>query len=145
MLLSRFRFELDSDLEDVEVDSSGLHLKPKDGLKLRVMANHCYGRVAKSILPFLMAIHIGSRPIWLTRAGAGSQKTKGQDGSDRASSLSEEGQQFAKRLANFVKTRAGYYWQRSGKPEEGSNNQLPGLPFNIFNPQEITVFFSKCH
>ena len=36
MLLSRFRFELDSDLEDVEVDSSGLHLKPKDGLKLRV-------------------------------------------------------------------------------------------------------------
>ena len=35
MLLSRFRFEL-VDVENMEVDSTGLHLKPKDGLKLRV-------------------------------------------------------------------------------------------------------------
>ena len=108
-------------------DSEGPFIKLFN-LSSKVMANHCYGRVAKSILPFLMAIHIGSRPIWLTRAGAGSQKTKGQDGSDRASSLSEEGQQFAKRLANFVKTRAGYYWQRSGKPEEATQVFTSTMP-----------------
>lgn len=36
MLLSRFRFELPEALEEMKVDSSGVHLKPKDGLKLRV-------------------------------------------------------------------------------------------------------------
>ncbi|CAK9005050.1 unnamed protein product [Durusdinium trenchii] len=98
-------------------DSEGAFIKLFN-LSSKVMANHCYGRVAKSILPFLMAIHIGSRPIWLTRAGAGSPESKGQHGSDRASSLSQEGQDFAKRLAKFVKTRAQRYWERSGKPQE---------------------------
>eukprot|EP00438_Fugacium_kawagutii_P010245 Skav234277 [mRNA] locus=scaffold1464:1221099:1224675:+ [translate_table: standard] len=119
MLLSRFRFEL-VDVEQMEVDSSGLHLKPKDGLKLRVMANHCYGRVAKSTL----AAQIGSRPIWLTRAGAGAPETKGGSTADEpcpsadVADRSQASQQFAKRLADFVKTRAGCYWERSGKPEE---------------------------
>jgi hypothetical protein len=35
-----------------------------------------------------------------------------------SSLLSVSGQQFAQRLANFVKTRAGCYWERSRKPEE---------------------------
>eukprot|EP00439_Symbiodinium_sp_Y106_P056629 s1630_g7.t4 len=113
MLLARYRFELARGVEQ-EVDSSGVHLRPKDGLK--VMANHCYGRVAKSILPYLMAIHIGSRPIWLARAGPGS--TKGQNGSDRDSTLSDEGQRYAKHLAAFVQQRSRRYWDSSGNPKE---------------------------
>lgn len=107
-------------------DSEGAFIKLFN-LSSKVMANHCYGRVAKSILPYLMAIHIGSRPIWLTRAGAGAPETKGS-GSDRTSSLSKQGQQFAQRLANFVKTRAGCYWERSGKPEEATQVFTSTMP-----------------
>ncbi|CAJ1425031.1 unnamed protein product [Effrenium voratum] len=121
MLLAKFQFELEGRLE---ADTTGLHLKPKDGLRLRVvrlsevMANHCYGRIAKSILPFLMAIHIGSRPIWLARAGPSDKGDGGQSGSDRNSSLSQEGHHFAELLAEFVQKRAARYWKESEKPQE---------------------------
>lgn len=32
-----------------------------------VVAHNIYGRTAKDVLPYLMAIHVGSRPIWLVR------------------------------------------------------------------------------
>jgi len=38
-------------------------------LSSKIMCNNIYGRVSKTILPCLMAWNIGSRPIWLIRAG----------------------------------------------------------------------------
>lgn len=39
-------------------------------LSSRVLANKIYGRLATSLVPYLMSVHIGTRPIWLVRAGA---------------------------------------------------------------------------
>jgi len=109
------RIQKYSEIYETIQDSEGAFIKLFN-LSSKVMANHCYGRVAKSILPYLMAIHIGSRPIWLARAGPGS--TKGQNGSDRDSTLSDEGQRYAKHLAAFVQQRSRRYWDSSGNPKE---------------------------
>ena len=39
-------------------------------LSSRVMVNKIYGKLATSLVPYLMSVHIGTRPIWLVRAGA---------------------------------------------------------------------------
>ena len=39
-------------------------------LSSRVLVNKIYGRLATSLVPYLMSVHIGTRPIWLVRAGA---------------------------------------------------------------------------
>jgi len=114
-------------------DSEGAFIKLFN-LSSKVMANHCYGRVAKSILPFLMAIHIGCRPIWLARAGAGS--SKGQNGSDRDSTLSSEGEEFAKLLAEFVQQRSRRYWDSSGNPQEQTK---------VFTSTMPRAVASACH
>lgn len=38
-------------------------------LSTKIMVNHCYGRMAKTIVPALMAWNIGTRPIFLCRPG----------------------------------------------------------------------------
>ena len=45
-------------------------------LQSKVMCNRAYGRLTKSLLPFLTSIHIAPRPIWLCRSGlpVGDQK-----------------------------------------------------------------------
>lgn len=98
-------------------DSEGAYIKLFD-MSSKIMANHCYGRVAKSILPYLMAIHIGSRPIWLVRAGAGERAKAPQVNHDRISQLSEEGRKFAAELGAFVRQRAKRYWEEADKPAE---------------------------
>ncbi|CAJ1365806.1 unnamed protein product [Effrenium voratum] len=108
-------------------DSEGAFIKLFN-LSSKVMANHCYGRIAKSILPFLMAIHIGSRPIWLARAGPSDKGDGGQSGSDRNSSLSQEGHHFAELLAEFVQKRAARYWKESEKPQEATQVFTSTMP-----------------
>eukprot|EP00930_Biecheleria_cincta_P096195 TRINITY_DN88074_c0_g1_i1.p1 TRINITY_DN88074_c0_g1~~TRINITY_DN88074_c0_g1_i1.p1 ORF type:complete len:558 (-),score=76.36 TRINITY_DN88074_c0_g1_i1:201-1835(-) len=98
-------------------DSEGAYIKLFD-MSSKIMANHCYGRVAKSILPYLMAIHIGSRPIWLVRAGAGERPKAPQANHDRISQLSAEGRKFAADLGEFVQQRAKRYWDDADKPVE---------------------------
>eukprot|EP00747_Dinoflagellata_sp_TGD_P033029 gnl/TRDRNA2_/TRDRNA2_136357_c0_seq1.p1 gnl/TRDRNA2_/TRDRNA2_136357_c0~~gnl/TRDRNA2_/TRDRNA2_136357_c0_seq1.p1 ORF type:complete len:516 (-),score=84.50 gnl/TRDRNA2_/TRDRNA2_136357_c0_seq1:163-1710(-) len=80
-------------------------------LSSKVMANHCYGRIAQSVLTYAMAIHVGARPIWLVRAGAGK-------GRDRLSSLSASGRDFAQSLALFTRERTEKYWKGIGKQSE---------------------------
>lgn len=111
--------------ETVE-DDEGPYIKLFN-LSSKVMASHCYGRVAKSILPYLMAIHIGARPIWLVRAGTG-QVDPGRAGGDRMSMLSDQGRNFALQIAAFVRDRAEKYWRAAGKPEEPTNVLTSTMP-----------------
>jgi len=97
-------------------DHEGAYIKAFD-LSSKIMANNCYGRLAKSMLPFMMAIHIGARPIWLIRAGSGEANPQSPKG-DRCSKLSHAGKGYALSLTDFVRTRAERYWKKAGKSKE---------------------------
>jgi predicted kinase len=85
-------------------------------LSSKIMASHCYGRLAKSILPYMMAIHIGARPIWLTRAGSGEASDGIEEG--QVSTLSAAGEGFARALAEFLRARLDKYWETAAKERE---------------------------
>eukprot|EP00929_Paragymnodinium_shiwhaense_P034046 TRINITY_DN18567_c0_g1_i1.p1 TRINITY_DN18567_c0_g1~~TRINITY_DN18567_c0_g1_i1.p1 ORF type:complete len:586 (+),score=127.50 TRINITY_DN18567_c0_g1_i1:85-1842(+) len=65
----------------------------------KVMVNKIYGSYARSLMPFLMGVHIGSRPIWLVRSGQVCMGKK-QD-----ANLTAEGIDFAASLGKFVRRR----------------------------------------
>lgn len=98
-------------------DDEGPSIKLFD-LSSKVMAHQCYGRISRSIVPYLMSIHIGSRPIWLMRALPGDGNPQSPTGSDRLSELSAEGRFSAQALAAFVEERAALYWGASGRERE---------------------------
>lgn len=52
------------ELEDGQVRISYIKLL---NLSSHVVAHNIWGRVATTVLPFLMALHIGTRPVWLVR------------------------------------------------------------------------------
>jgi len=65
----------------------------------KVLANKIYGSVAKSVLPFLMGIHIGTRPIWIARSAQ--VPVHGQ----KDVQLTHQGRLFARQLGAFVSRR----------------------------------------
>lgn len=108
-------------------DDEGAYIKLFD-LSSKVMAHHCYGRISKSVIPFLMGIHIGSRPIWLVRAGAGEANPQSPATSDRLKRLSTVGHKFARSLAAFVEQRTREYWDNAGKPAEPTHVFTSTMP-----------------
>lgn len=95
-------------------DDEGPYIKLFN-LSSKVMANQCFGRIAKSVLPYLMAIHIGNRPIWLVRAGSGQQSV---GPTYHTASLCDAGRCFSVNLAAFVRQRAERFWKEACKPAE---------------------------
>ena len=49
-------------------------------LSTKLMVNHIYGRMAKDLVPALMAWHIGSRPVYLCRPGRTGSGVQSDDG-----------------------------------------------------------------
>uniref|UniRef100_A0A6U8IDL3 6-phosphofructo-2-kinase domain-containing protein n=1 Tax=Eutreptiella gymnastica TaxID=73025 RepID=A0A6U8IDL3_9EUGL len=85
-------------------------------LQSKVMCNKAYGSFTKSLLPYLTAVHIAPRPIWLVRAGlpAGQHEDDVEErhnpcAENKIAPLSDEGVQFAVALAEFVGTRSRKY------------------------------------
>ena len=80
-------------------------------LSAKLLANQIFGRMSKSIIPCLMAWNIGTRPIWLVRAGTTTNETSRAYGktANRAK-LNEQGIAFRSRLAGFIKDRSEKFW-----------------------------------
>lgn len=108
-------------------DSEGPYIKVFD-LSSKIMANHCYGRLAKSMLPLMMAMHIGARPVWLVRAGTGQGNPQSPDKSDRLSKLSDLGRTSALALSEFLRQRATKYWATVGKTPEPTQVLTSTMP-----------------
>jgi predicted kinase len=68
----------------------------------KVLLNRIYGSIAKSVLPYLMAIHIGTRPIWLVRA----------------SETAAVRESFVARLCAFVERRVAEHYGEKVPPSE---------------------------
>ena len=76
-------------------------------LSSKLLVNHIYGRMAKVIVPSLMSWNIGSRPIYLLRAGQTMDEIP--DGTTmtrptRGEKLGAKGIIFQKRLAKFIES-----------------------------------------
>mmetsp|Transcript_15226 Transcript_15226/g.34093 ORF Transcript_15226/g.34093 Transcript_15226/m.34093 type:complete len:316 (-) Transcript_15226:1096-2043(-) len=69
-------------------------------LSSKVLANNIYGRLSKTIIPALMSWHIGTRPIWICRAG----ETVGSK--TRGDSLGTSGFEFRQKLGEYVENQA---------------------------------------
>mmetsp|Transcript_22992 Transcript_22992/g.48587 ORF Transcript_22992/g.48587 Transcript_22992/m.48587 type:complete len:630 (-) Transcript_22992:144-2033(-) len=75
-------------------------------LSSKILVNHIYGRMAKSIVPALMAWNIGTRPVFICRAG---QTMNEFDRAtlncrlSRGENLGEHGKNFRDELFNFMR------------------------------------------
>jgi len=119
-------------------DAEGSYIKLFN-LSSKIMANHCYGRIAKSVLPYLMGIHVGARPVFLVRAGAGEEKPQAPSSCDRLSRLSSSGQSFASSLAEFVRARSQRYWREAGKKEEPMHVVTSTVPRAVASVCDTTL------
>eukprot|EP00542_Grammatophora_oceanica_P018786 CAMPEP_0194045456 /NCGR_PEP_ID=MMETSP0009_2-20130614/16795_1 /TAXON_ID=210454 /ORGANISM="Grammatophora oceanica, Strain CCMP 410" /LENGTH=593 /DNA_ID=CAMNT_0038690319 /DNA_START=16 /DNA_END=1797 /DNA_ORIENTATION=+ len=68
-------------------------------LSTRLMVNHIYGRMAKTIVPALMAWNIGTRPIFLSRSGRVPDMIK-TDENDSENSMLDLSSHTKKKLLN---------------------------------------------
>lgn len=102
--------------------------------------NHIYGRLAKSLVPYMMSIHIGQRPIFLVRAAhvhGASGNTRFSEDLDsgpsspvahrvdstsvvvaRSAELSNQGLIFARSLAKFCEQESATFCGCMGDPCE---------------------------
>jgi 6-phosphofructo-2-kinase/fructose-2,6-biphosphatase 2 len=91
-------------------------------LSSKLMVNHIYGRIAKVIVPCLMSWNIGSRPIYLCRAGDTVSKTDEvpfelgggeKKRISRGDILGEKGLQFRDRLEQFIQKEGIEYTKKT--------------------------------
>lgn len=75
-------------------------------LSSKMLVNHIYGRMAKSIVPALMAWNIGTRPVFICRAGQTmneSDRASLQCGMSRSESLGMQGRAFRDSLFGYMR------------------------------------------
>eukprot|EP00301_Raphidiophrys_heterophryoidea_P007933 c13007_g1_i2.p1 GENE.c13007_g1_i2~~c13007_g1_i2.p1 ORF type:complete len:308 (+),score=81.74 c13007_g1_i2:23-925(+) len=89
------------------VDESVSFIKLFD-MQSKVYANKVYGYMARGLLPFVMCLHVHPRPIYLVRSGSTGHMTHPEHGTSHlspADTLNEQGTEFARCLADFLKDR----------------------------------------
>lgn len=75
-------------------------------LSSKMLVNHIYGRMAKSIVPALMAWNIGTRPVFIVRAGQTmneSERATRNCGMSRSESLGNKGMAFRDALFSHMR------------------------------------------
>jgi len=87
-------------------------------LSSKLLVNHIYGRMAKVIVPSLMSWNIGSRPIYLIRAGETQDAINAADPTKprkitRGDLLSPKGRQFKDALEKFIMKEGLEFAQKS--------------------------------
>lgn len=87
-------------------------------LSSKLLVNHIYGRMAKVIVPCLMSWNIGSRPIYLIRAGETMSSSQEHDPRkprrvSRGDKLGPRGRHFRNALENFMRKEGINFAQKS--------------------------------
>mmetsp|Transcript_7447 Transcript_7447/g.20652 ORF Transcript_7447/g.20652 Transcript_7447/m.20652 type:complete len:668 (+) Transcript_7447:64-2067(+) len=111
-------------------------------LNRTLMVNHVYGRLAKVVLPAIMAWNTGSRPIYLSRAGetaAMEQYMKQKDTGDnklyerrRSDRLGQRGLRFRDALCSFIEREGVDFMTRRNEnvvhpTKMGTGTSISGL------------------
>jgi hypothetical protein len=115
------------------IDDDSLSYIKIFNLSSKVLVNHIYGRMAKSIVPALMAWNIGTRPIFVCRAG---QTTSEFDRLNvnsrmaRSESLGSNGKAFRNALFGFMKEECLDFMRRRKEvfsPAMNTGTSISGL------------------
>ncbi|KAL3791003.1 hypothetical protein HJC23_002992 [Cyclotella cryptica] len=115
------------------IDDDSLSYIKIFNLSSKVLVNHIYGRMAKSIVPALMAWNIGTRPIFVCRAG---QTTSEFDRLHvnsrmaRSESLGSNGKAFRNALFGFMKEECLDFMRRRKEvfaPAMNTGTSISGL------------------
>jgi broad specificity phosphatase PhoE/predicted kinase len=115
-----------------EVADDGASYIKLYNMSSKVLVNRLYGACAKSVLPFLMGVHIGTRPIWIVRAA---QEPPGGDKDDQ---LTEDGRKFASDLAAFLMQR--HFEMTDGQPiSEKSLKLMTSTATNSVQTASVTM------
>jgi len=88
-------------LDDTGMKESELSYIKMINLSSHLVAHRVYGLAASELLPYLMSLHIGTRPVWLVRMGE-AERGAGQHlqkGFFADTALSDKGEVYARRLA----------------------------------------------
>eukprot|EP00970_Alexandrium_tamarense_P007043 scaffold1230_cov201-Alexandrium_tamarense.AAC.4 len=102
-------------------------------LSSKMLVNHIYGRMAKSIVPALMAWNIGTRPIFICRAGqtmADSDRVSFNSRMTRGENLGSNGKAFRNALFGFMKEECLDFMSRRKEafsPDMNTGTSISGL------------------
>ena len=115
------------------IDDDSLSYIKIFNLSSKMLVNHIYGRMAKSIVPALMAWNIGTRPVFVCRAG---QTTSELDRLNvnsrmaRSESLGTNGKAFRNALFGFMKEECLDFMRRRKEafaPAMNTGTSISGL------------------
>mmetsp|Transcript_48876 Transcript_48876/g.142453 ORF Transcript_48876/g.142453 Transcript_48876/m.142453 type:complete len:557 (+) Transcript_48876:85-1755(+) len=90
-------------LDDTGIKENELSYIKLINLSSHLVAHRVYGLAATAVLPYLMALHVGTRSVWLVRMGRSSDKPCHAISDPRHQfgdlPLSDEGEDFTRRVA----------------------------------------------
>lgn len=93
-------------------------------LSSKMLVNHIYGRMAKSIVPALMAWNIGTRPVFVCRPGHTmneSERATRNCAMSRSENLGKQGQEFRDALFSHIKVEClDFIRRRNDARREGT-------------------------
>jgi hypothetical protein len=124
------------------IDDDALSYIKIFNLSSKMLVNHIYGRMAKSIVPALMAWNIGTRPVFVCRAG---QTTSESDRMNRnakmakSESLGTNGKAFRNSLFGFMKEECLDFMRRRKQvfaPAMNTGTSISGL-MNSFSKENL--------
>ncbi|KAM7522052.1 hypothetical protein LguiA_011954 [Lonicera macranthoides] len=129
-----FKNRLDNYEKVYEPVEEGCYIKMIDtvsGHGGQIQVNNISGYLPGRIVFFLVNTHLTPRPILLTRHGESRDNVRGRIGGDTV--LSDAGELYAKKLANFVEKRlknerAASIWTSTLQKTILSANQISGFP-----------------
>lgn len=111
-------------------------------LSSKMLVNHIYGRMAKSIVPALMAWNIGTRPVFICRAGQtrnGTERVTMNTGMSQSESLGRQGKAFRDALFGFMKVECLDFIRRRQKaafsPDLNTGTSISGVMNRGFGSQ----------
>lgn len=103
-------------------------------LSSKMLVNHIYGRMAKSIVPALMAWNIGTRPVFICRAGQtmnDQERALNNTNMSRSESLGRHGKAFRDSLFEFMREECLDFMKRrqeaTFRPELNTGTSMSGV------------------
>ena len=103
-------------------------------LSSKMLVNHIYGRMAKSIVPALMAWNIGTRPVFICRAGQTmneQERAVNNTNMSRSENLGRHGRAFRDSLFDFMKEECLDFMKRrqdaTFRPDLNTGTSMSGV------------------